>query len=225
MRNAITHARLMEESESRIENAARAGTPTQVLIARRMLDDLQAYRRWEAEHDRLMRTVASERNRMGQLSALRSTAFSLIHRKALFEYLRDQKVTGRKRHDVFKLVYGERDYAQSVVQEHGNYLRSASSWMCSSHLGLWVLSDGAFEAPLARYEQLYTDYLRAFVDSALEYGPDASSASMRTLLPYLKQQLSIHRHAILKMEDTPLGLPGLDDEFVLPDDPHAIKPT
>jgi hypothetical protein len=225
MRNAITHARLMEESESRIENAARAGTPTQVLIARRMLDDLQAYRRWEAEHDRLMRTVASERNRMGQLSALRSTAFSLIHRKALFEYLRDQKVTGRKRHDVFKLVYGDRDYAQSVVQEHGNYLRSASSWMCSSHLGLWVLSDGAFEAPLARYEQLYTDYLRAFVDSALEYGPDASSASMRTLLPYLKQQLSFHRHAILKMEDTPLGLPGLDDEFVLPDDPHAIKPT
>jgi len=225
MRNAITHARLMEESESRIENAARGGTPTQVLIARRMLDDLQAYRRWEAEHDRLMRTVASERNRMGQLSALRSTAFSLIHRKALFEYLRDQKVTGRKRHDVFKLVYGERDYAQSVVQEHGNYLRSASSWMCSSHVGLWVLSDGAFEAPLARYEQLYTDYLRAFIDSALEYGPDASSASMRTLLPYLKQQLSLHRRAILKMEDTPLGLPSLGDSFEVPDDPHRIKPT
>ena len=113
--NAITHARLMEESESRIENAARAGTPTQALIARRMLDDLQAYRRWEAEHDRLMRSVANERNRMGQLSALRSGAFALIHRKALFEYLRDQKVTGRKRHEVFKLVYGERDYAKSVV--------------------------------------------------------------------------------------------------------------
>ena len=80
-----------------------------------MLDDLQAYRRWEAEHDRLMRSVANERNRMGQLVALRSAAFALIHRKALFEYLRDQKVTGRKRHEVFKLVYGDRDYAKSVV--------------------------------------------------------------------------------------------------------------
>ena len=78
--------------------------------------------------------------------------------------------------------------------------------MCSSHLGLWVLSDGAFDTPLARYEQLYTDYLRAFIDSAIEYGPDASSASMRTLLPYLKQQLTQHRRTILKMEDTPIEL-------------------
>jgi hypothetical protein len=212
--NAITHARLMEESEQRIEFAAREGSPSQALIARRMLDDLQAYRRWEAEHDRLMRGVANERNRMGQLSALRSAAFALIHRKALFEYLRDQNVTGRKRHDVFRLVYGDRDYVKSVVAEHGNYLRSASSWMCSSHLGLWVLSDGAFESPIARYEQLYSDYLRAFIDSALEYGPDAGTASMKTLLPYLKQQLTQHRRTILRMEDTPLGLPGLDERFI-----------
>jgi hypothetical protein len=212
--NAITYARLMEESEQRIELTAREGSPSQALIARRMLDDLQAYRRWEAEHDRLMRAVANERNRMGQLSALRSAAFALIHRKALFEYLRDQKVTGGKRHEVFRLVYGERDYAKSVVAEHGNYLRSASSWICSSHLGLWVLSDGAFESPIARYEQLYADYLRAFVDSALEYGPDASTASMKTLLPYLKQQLTQHRRTILRMEDTPIGLPRLDDRFI-----------
>jgi hypothetical protein len=222
--NAITHARLMEESEARIENIARAGAPTQANIARRMLDDLQAYRRWEAEHDRLMRGIANGKNRMGQLAALRSTAFSLIHRKALFEYLRDQKVTGRKRHEVFRLVYGERDYAKSVVQEHGNYLRSASSWMCSSHLGLWVLSDSAFDTPLARYEQLYTDYLRAFIDSAIEYGPDASSASMRTLLPYLKQQLGQHRRTILRMEDTPIELRRLEEQYTLSDDPH-LKPT
>ncbi len=212
--NAITHARLMEESEQRIEIAARQGSPSQALIARRMLDDLQAYRRWEAEHDRLMRGIANERNRMGQLSALRSAAFALIHRKALFEYLRDQNVTGRKRHDVFRLVYGDRDYAKSVVAEHGNYLRSASSWICSSHVGLWVMSDGAFETPIARYEQLYSDYLRAFIDSALEYGPDAGTASMKTLLPYLKQQLTQHRRTILRMEDTPIGLPRLDDWFV-----------
>jgi hypothetical protein len=212
--NAITHARLMEESEHRIEFAAREGSPSQALIARRMLDDLQAYRRWEAEHDRLMRAIANERNRMGQLSALRSAAFALIHRKALFEYLRDQKVTGRKRHEVFRLVYGDRDYAKSVVAEHGNYLRSASSWICSSHVGLWVMSDGAFETPISRYEQLYSDYLRAFIDSALEYGPDAGTASMKTLLPYLKQQLTQHRRTILRMEDTPIGLPGLDEYFV-----------
>jgi hypothetical protein len=44
---------------------------------------------------------------------------------------------------------------------------------------------------------------------------------MRTLLPYLKQQLTLHRRAILKMEDTPIGLRRLDENYSLPDDPKA----
>src|SRR5262245_10873302 len=120
----ITPHRLMAESESRIEVAARSGTPVQALVARRMLEDIHIYRRWESEHFHLLKDITRERVRLGQLVSLRAAACAFIHRKALFEYLRDQKVTGAKRHFVLSLMHGGRDYASSVVAEHGNYLRS-----------------------------------------------------------------------------------------------------
>jgi hypothetical protein len=200
----ISHRRLMEESEARIADLARDGSATQVLIAHRLLHDTRLYRRWEAEHDRLMRSVASEPRGLRQAAAMRRVSFALIHRKALFEYLRQQKITGRDRHSVFSLVYGEHhDYATAVVQEHGNFLRAASSLFCANYLGLWVIEDRAFGDPLGRYEQLYTDYFRAFCGTALSPDQYKSGDTLRTLLPYLKRQLSTLRHAILAMPQDP----------------------
>ena len=110
----LTHALLMEESEACIVGLAREGSTPQALIARRMIEQPHLYRRWEAEHDRLMRTVAETRAHQ-QIAALRSTCFGLIHRKAMFEYLRAQKITGRDRHAVFTLIFGDQDYARAVV--------------------------------------------------------------------------------------------------------------
>jgi hypothetical protein len=209
--HGLTRAFLMEESEARIAGLAREGSTPQALVARRMLEEPHLYRHWEAEHDRLMRGVAETRAQH-QVSALRSACFGLIHRKAMFEYLRVQKVTGRDRHAVFELVYSGQDYAKAVVAEHNNYLRSISSLACSHHLGLVLLDDRSFGSPMSRYEARYADYFRAFCSSALSADRYNLDDTLSTLLPYLKRQLGVLRRAILEMprESEVNGLRYLD---------------
>lgn len=209
--SGLTRAFLMEESEARIAGLAREGSTPQALIARRMIEEPHLYRHWEVEHDRLMRNVAETRAQF-QIGALRSTCFGLIHRKAMFEYLRAQRVTGRDRHAVFDLIYGGQDYARAVVAEHNNYLRSLSSLACSHHLGIVLLDDHAFGDPMSRYEARYADYFRAFCDSALASNRSDGEDTISTLLPYLKRQLGILRRAILAMprESDVGGLHTLD---------------
>ena len=199
----LSHALLMEQSESRIENMAREGSTAQALVARRVLDDTRLYRHWEAEHDRLMRTVADEHRPLGQTLALRHACFGLIHRKAMFDYLREQKITGKDRHAVFELIYGEQDYVKAVLVEHANYVRSASSLICSSHLGLTLLEDRAYGEPLLRYEQRYADYFRVFCGAALASNRYNNDDTLSTLVPYLKRQLSNLRRAILALPREP----------------------
>jgi hypothetical protein len=197
--HGLTRAYLMEESEARIAGLAREdGATPQALIARRMLEEPHLYRHWESEHDRLMRNVAETRAQ-DQITALRSACFGLIHRKAMFEYLRVNKITGRDRHAVFELVYGDQDYARAVVIEHGNYVRSLSSLACSHHLGWALLDDRAFGDPMTRYEARYADYFRAFCNSALTSNRYAGDDTLSTLLPYLKRQLGALRRGILAM--------------------------
>ena len=198
----LTRAFLMEESEARIAGLAREGSTPQALIARRMIEEPHLYRHWEAEHDRLMRGVAETRAQH-QISALRSTCFGLIHRKAMFEYLRVQKVTGSDRHAVFGLIYGDQDYARAVLTEHNNYVRSLSSLACSHHLGLTLLDDRAFGDPMSRYEARYADYFRAFCNSAVASNRYNIDDTLSTLVPYLKRQLGILRRAILAMPRQP----------------------
>ena len=207
----LTRAFLMEASEARIAGLAREGSTMQALIARRMIEEPHLYHHWEVEHDRLMRTVAEARAQH-QVGALRSACFGLIHRKAMFEYLRVQRVTGRDRHAVFELIYGDSDYAKAVVAEHNNYLRSMSSLACSHHLGLVVLDDRSFGSPMSRYEARYADYFRAFCSSALSSNRYNLDDTLSTLLPYLKRQLGVLRRAILAMprESEAGGLHTLD---------------
>jgi len=96
----------MDESELRVAVASREGTPDERLVASRVLESVTSYQQWELGHDYLMRTVAGHSRFEGQLSALRSTAFSLMHRKALFEYLRERSVTGTKRHRLLSTFDG-----------------------------------------------------------------------------------------------------------------------
>src|SRR5438477_12641682 len=120
--HAYMHSRLMEESEARVEMAACFDSPTDTLVADRILRNPDAYRRWEAEHDRLMRAVSGQVRLPRQVVALRSTAFALGHRKAIVEYLPGRQITGARRHRVFALFYGIRDYGNSVPAQHANYV-------------------------------------------------------------------------------------------------------
>jgi hypothetical protein len=192
----------MEESECRIADIAREGHSVQGQVAQRMLEDTRLYQHWESEHVRLMRSVAAEPRR-AQAVVLRRASFGLIHRKAMFDYLRANRITGRDRHAVFSLCFGDHDYVRAVLKEHGNYLRSTSSLACSHYLGLQLMADRAFGEPLWRYEQLYAEYFRAFCSTALSPDQYQGAETLSTLLPYLKSQLTHLRQVILALTPEP----------------------
>jgi uncharacterized glyoxalase superfamily metalloenzyme YdcJ len=203
--HAYKHSRLMEESEARVEMAACFDSPVDTLVADRILRNPDAYRRWESEHDRLMRVVSEQARLASQVVALRSTAFGLVHRKAIFEYLRDRKITGAKRHRLIAQFYGIRDYTNAVLAEHGNYVRCSSSYLCTYHLAEHLMQDAAFDEPLRLYEQWYSEYFRAFCDVALAETEQEKQAlaPMDALRPLLKYQLAEARKAILEMPQMP----------------------
>src|SRR5437016_8412520 len=121
--HAYKHSRLMEESEARVEMAARFDSPADALVADRILKNPDAYRRWEAEHNRLMRAVSEQVRLPRQVVALRSTAFALVHRKAIFEYLRDRQISGVRRRSGVALFFGIRDFGNAVLAVHGHVVR------------------------------------------------------------------------------------------------------
>src|ERR1700731_4901555 len=203
--HAYKHSRLMEESEARVEMAACLDSPADTLVADRILKNPDAYRRWEAEHDRLMRAVSEQARLARQVVALRSTAFGLVHRKATFEYLRDRQIVVARRRRLFAFFCGFRDYTNAVLAEHGNYVRCSSSYLCTHHLAEHLMQDAAFDEPLRIYEQWYSEYYRAFCDVALAETEEEklAIAPMDALKPLLKYQLAEARQAILAMPQMP----------------------
>lgn len=194
----------MEESESRVQMSVYLHTSADA-VARRMLDCPDTYHRWALEHGRLMHTV-SERGRLAeQITALRTAAFGLVHRRAIFEYLRDSRVTGGKRRAALALFYGCRDYTNAVLREHGNYVRCSSSYLCTHHLGEHLMHDAAFDEPLQLYEAWYAEYFRAYCDTALAETHEEKEASVAldALKPLLKHRLGEARRAILAMPQSP----------------------
>jgi hypothetical protein len=201
---AYKHARLMEESEWRVERATYSRAPAD-MIASRVFDTRGTYRRWALEHDRLMRGVSSKERLGNQVTALRATAFSLLHKRALFEYLRDRSLTGAKRHRLFALFYGCRDYTNAVLAEHGTYVRCSSSYLCTHHIADELMHDSAFDEPLQLYEQFHGEYFRAYCDVELAESTQEREElqALEALRPLLKYRLSEARQAILAMPLAP----------------------
>jgi hypothetical protein len=201
----INQARLMEESELCIAETAKSGTPAQVLVASRVLAHPETYRRWESEHFQLMRRVSEHRYLDRQVVALRSTALALMHRKAVFEYLQERQLTRQQRHKLMAMFHSLKDYAASLIAEHGNYVRGASSYWCSHHLARRLMKDSAFAEPLLLYQERYTDFFRVHCDVELAESESEKQAvaSMRLLQPLLKKQLAEARQEILSMAYRP----------------------
>ncbi|MGA7537756.1 MAG: hypothetical protein WBW93_03205 [Steroidobacteraceae bacterium] len=191
----------MDASERCVEAVARSGGTEDQVVVGRILEQPAAYQRWVSDHDRLMRSVSEQAKLERQVLALRRSTFSLVHRKALFGYLRDQHVVGARRRRLFALFYGPRDYADSVIAEHGNYLRSNSSYLCSRFLADELMHDRAMQAPLQLYEEGYTDYFRIFCDIALAETPQEkeTATAFLPLQPLFKQRLNESRQAILEL--------------------------
>lgn len=202
----ISHHQLMDESERRLRSAAHCGLPIEATVATRILDNARDYHRWEGEHANIMRRIAIERRCEMQKTALLCASLSLIHRKALFEYLRDREIRGNDRRRLIAIFFSRRDYNSAVIAEHGNYLRSAASYLCSSYVGRQVLLDEIFDEPLLQYEDLYADYFRAYCDSALLSDHDPMADYVRPLVLSLKQQVTEWRSALLALTQSSSGI-------------------
>ena len=199
----LTAKQLIEESEHLLQKAARSGTARQQQVAGQILASPLEYKRWEIEHARLIAPVAAA-TRIGlQTRALLSMAFTLIHRKALFEYLRDRAPRGAMRRALMRHFHGDHSYSHSIVAEHGNYLRGASSLLCVEQIGATLLAHPAFGDPLQTYEQLYDEYFASYCDSVLLPGDSMEGDSVRSLLTYLKRDILEVRTKLLAMPAVP----------------------
>ncbi len=192
----VDHDRLMRESTDRVESALRSDNSVEQLIASRLLESPAIFRIWENEHSGLMREVASTGFRRTQAALLKKATFRLIHRKALFEYLRDQRVRGAARHRIVLTFHPTRDYTRSVIAEHEVYLRKACSLLCTSHVGANVVGDPAFFDPMKHYQALYAEYFQLFCRAHVDPN-SADTDAQKELLPLLKYQLEECRKAIM----------------------------
>jgi len=194
---AISLAQLMEASWRRLSAVARAGSGFQQQVVTRVLEDPARWRKWEAEHNGLMSGIAAHREVTPQLTAMRSTALGLIHRKALFEFLRANQGLNQQRRQLMALFHARRRTSEALLLEHTAYLECACSHMCSTHVGAHLMTDGTFQEPIEYYETQYTEYFQSFCRCALAGPGDQSLAAEGALLPYHRYDLKQQRQAIL----------------------------
>ena len=190
-------ARLMECSELEVTEAAKFGEGYPQQVAGRLIESVGTFRRWEDSHSQLMRRIAAERKPDRQALAVRRLALSVIHRKAPFEYLRDQHVIGAARHRFFHMLYGPRDYANSMVREHTNYLISGGSYLCVERF----CASATMEL-ISKYEENYTAYFRASTFHLLAAEHSAEREQQSALLGCLRYELQRARDALLGFAPT-----------------------
>jgi hypothetical protein len=199
MARGLQHERLMRVSHSHVAATARDENQENQILALRLMQHPGTYTDWEQGHSRLMLQVCQPTRMRAQIVKMRETTLSLIHRRCVFEYLRDRHITGAARHRYIALFYGTRDYATSMVIEHAHYTRSWASASCSRFIGAEILRDPAFDAPLAAYEQWYGEYFRAFCDLQLMRTETVATACEKALLPLLKERARLARERILHL--------------------------
>ena len=195
-RTSVDHKRLMRESTDRLQSALYSANPNEQLVATRLLESPSAFITWESEHSGLMLEVANPSFKRTQAALLKQATFRLIHRKALFEYLRDERIRGNARRRIIVHFHPAQDYTRSVIAEHGLYLRKACSFLCTSHVGGNVVRDPGFFDPMTRYQDLYAEYFQIFCTT--HFGTDSADTEPQAeLLPLLKHQLEECRKAIM----------------------------
>ena len=194
---------LMEVSESRIAMLRQSGSADSRLVVDRLFDTGAGYRRWQAFHLGLMKTVAASDTRTQQLVSLRKTTFNLVHRQALFEYLRESRTTGRRRQVIFSALHGSTNYSRAVIGEHGRYLESNSSLFCADYLEASVMDDATFSAELRQYRATYMQFFSLYCGWIIAQDRGADYP-LYALIPEMKKLLWTMRTRLLAM---PVGVP------------------
>jgi hypothetical protein len=181
MARSLRLDRLMRASHAHVEATARDESQENQILAMRLIEHPGTYADWENRHSQLMQRVCQPTRLRAQMVRMRETTLGLVHRRAVFEYLRDRKITGAKRHQYIAFFYGARDYATSVIVEHGHYMRSWVSASCSRYIGSEILRDPAFDLQLATAETM-------------------STACEKDLLPFLKERATLARERLVRLK-------------------------
>jgi hypothetical protein len=196
---------LMRASEERLSAAVHSGIPQEQLVAARITDSPRDFSRWEAYHAGLMRKIVLAGGAEAQRTELLSASLGLIHRKATFEYLRVRRLKESERVRFFEHFHAHEDYHGAVIAEHGHYLRSAASYLCSSHVGTHLMLDETFDEPLLQYERLYMEYFRAYCDFVIG-SQRGQGGHLATLLMPLKREVCDWREALLALAHSRSGV-------------------
>lgn len=187
---------LMDVSEMRIEHIRWAGSETERQVVKRLFERPNAYLQWETYHAGLMRKLGHDASRKAQLVSMRQTRFELIHRQALFQFLRDASVTGSQREALFSALHGTKDYTRAVLAEHARYLQSNSSMICADHVAFSMMGDWRFSHQLDEYRRRYVEYFGHYCNWVLAEAQGRDAPSSR-LLPQLKLELQVvHREML-----------------------------
>ena len=155
--NSRRHQKLMDESEYALQDASDTSPALVSRVVKTVLDDSRIYRMWEARHADLMLPVAEHSDKKRQILALRKAEVQLVHRRALFTYLRSSRIRGEQRRQLFRRFHSTFDYQNSVLAEHRQYMLAVSSRVSADHL-IDVMNDAKSKDLLDQYRVLYTRY-------------------------------------------------------------------
>jgi hypothetical protein len=147
----------MDESEYALRDASGSPLPHVSRIANSIVNDNSRYRLWESRHADLLLPVAKHSNMKRQIVALRNTEVQLVHRRALFDFLRDSEVRSGARRQLFHVFHRTLDYESAVLVEHRQYMLAVSSHISANHL-IDVMNDDNSKALLRQYEKMYARY-------------------------------------------------------------------
>lgn len=205
--DALTSGVLMDASESWIEKIRWSDSADVRLVVDRLFDRPVTYSRWLSFHYDLMKKVAASRSPNEQLLRLRRTSFSLLHRQALFEYLRTARVTGSDREALFGALHASKSYGKAVLAEHGRFLESNSSLFCTDHLEMFIHNDSAFGAAFADYRTQYLEFFAIYCGWVIA-GYRGDDYCLAPVIPEIKMQLLSLQRRIMAMPYGAFGRPG-----------------
>ena len=147
----------MNESEYALHNASDSSSPRELRIVDTVLQDGRLYRLWESRHADLLLPVAEYSHKKRQIVALRNAEVQLVHRRALFGYLRSNGVRGDERRRLFRIFHQTLDYDSAVLAEHRQYMLAVSSRISTDHL-IDIMNDPRSKSLPRQYEELYRRY-------------------------------------------------------------------
>ena len=188
------HQRLMDESEQALWDVADKRSNRAGRIVHHILNDSKSHRMWESRHAELVRPVAEEGKRTPQVIALRAIEVRLVHKRALIDHIRTNKVSGRERDQLLANFYGPRDLTDAILAEHKQYMLAVSSQVSADHL-IDVMCDPISNRLINLYRSVYAEYfeLYCYVASCED---SASADAAKLLMLDARKQTKILRERI-----------------------------